>query len=192
MLALAFLSGCASQMPGPSASVPGNDAHPPGGTGIADARLPHQPLDTIDTRSGMHSRSSEAVLQAVSQLGTPYQWGGESTTHGFDCSGLAQYAYEAANLSLPRTSRLQYRATRRVSRDELRPGDLVFFHLHGRHVDHVGIYVGDNRFIHAPSTGKTVSFAHLDNAYWARHYVSGGRVAEANELQLAGNEVENR
>lgn len=159
---------------------------------VSPDELPHRPLDTIDTLSGMHSRSSEAVVQAVAQLGTPYQWGGESARHGFDCSGLTQHAYQAANLALPRTSYQQYRATRRVTRDELRPGDLVFFRLNGRRVDHVGIYVGGDRFIHAPSRGKTVSFARLDNGFWARRYVGGGRAPEANELQLAGNRPEDR
>ena len=140
----------------------------------------------------MHSRASEAVVQAVAQLGTPYRWGGESATRGFDCSGLTQHAYQAADLTLPRTAYLQYRATRRIARDELRPGDLVFFRLNGRRVDHVGLYVGDKRFIHAPSRGKTVSFARLDNSYWSRRYVSGGRAAQANELQLAGNRQQDR
>ncbi len=152
--------------------------------------LPYDPLETIDTLSGMHPRAIEAVIQAVAQLGTPYRWGGESAENGFDCSGLTQHAYQAASIELPRTSVQQYRATTRIERDALRPGDLVFFRLDGRRIDHVGIYVGGDRFIHAPSSGKTVSFASLDNVFWARKYVGGGRAAEANELQLAGNHPE--
>ncbi len=150
-------------------------------------KLPYDPLETIDTLSGMHPRAIEAVIQAVAQLGTPYRWGGESTENGFDCSGLTQHAYQAASIKLPRTSAEQYRATKRIEREALRPGDLVFFRLSGKRVDHVGIYVGGDRFIHAPSSGKTVSFASLGNGFWARKYVGGGRAAEANELQLAGN-----
>lgn len=152
--------------------------------------LPYDPLETIDTLSGMHPRAIEAVIQAVAQLGTPYQWGGESAEKGFDCSGLTQHAYQAASIELPRTSAEQYRATKRIEREALRPGDLVFFRLNGKRVDHVGIYVGGDRFIHAPSSGKTVSFASLDNAFWAGKYSGGGRAAEANELQLAGNRPE--
>ena len=159
---------------------------------VSGRELPPRPLDTIDTLSGMHSRSSEAVVQAVAQLGTPYRWGGESTTRGFDCSGLTQHAYQAANLDLPRTSYQQYRATDRVAREDLAPGDLVFFSVSGGRVDHVGIYVGGGRFIHAPSSGKTVSFARLDQGYWSRRYAGAGRAAEANELQLAGNRPEDR
>jgi cell wall-associated NlpC family hydrolase len=180
-----LVSGCATQQAGLS-DVPGADrtaslsSDPPW-----DAPLPHDPLETIDTRSGMHTRSEEVVVQAVAQLGTPYRWGGESAENGFDCSGLAQHAFQAAGLALPRTARLQYRHTRRVDRDRIRPGDLVFFRLDGGQVDHVGIYIGGNRFIHAPSRGKTVSFARLDNAYWSRHFAGGGRLAESGELQLA-------
>ncbi len=149
--------------------------------------LPYDPLETIDTLSGTHPRSIEAVVQAVAQLGTPYRWGGESAEQGFDCSGLTQHAFKAASIDLPRTSSQQYRATKRIERQALRPGDLVFFRLSGKRIDHVGIYVGGDRFIHAPSSGKTVSFASLDNVFWGRKYVGGGRAAAANELQLAEN-----
>ena len=191
LLALALTSGCASQMTG-SPTADTGAAQTEQQANLSPRQLPPHPLDTIDTLSGMHSRSSEAVVQAVAQLGTPYRWGGESAQRGFDCSGLTRHAYQAADLSLPRTSYQQFRATRRVARDELRPGDLVFFRLNGRRVDHVGIYVGGKRFIHAPSRGKTVSFARLDNGYWSRRYVGGGRAAEANELQLAENRPKDR
>jgi len=191
LLIVALTSGCTSQMNGaPTAGFGSVGAQHPAERSVR--QLPPNPLDTIDTLSGMHSRSSEAVVQAVAQLGTPYRWGGESAQRGFDCSGLTQHAYQAADLALPRTSYQQYRATRRIARDELRPGDLVFFRLNGRRVDHVGIYVGGERFIHAPSKGKTVSFARLDNGYWARRYMGGGRAAEANELQLAGSRPTDR
>jgi cell wall-associated NlpC family hydrolase len=186
-IAVGVMSGCASQMKEPPAANATPNSETPR-TASSPHTLPNRPLDTIDTLSGMHSRSSEAVLQAVAQLGTPYRWGGNSANKGFDCSGLTQHAYQAAQISIPRTSYQQFRATRRVARDDLRPGDLVFFRLNGGRVDHVGIYVGEKRFIHAPSRGKTVSFARLDNGYWSRRYVGAGRASEANELQLAGNQ----
>lgn len=177
------LSGCATSMQkradAPQADPPRHHA------ATADRNLPYSPLQTVDTLSGMHTRSNEVVIQAVSQLGTPYRWGGVSAEKGFDCSGLTKHAYEEASLTIPRTSAEQYRATRRIDRHELRPGDLVFFRLNSRQVNHVGIYVGGDRFIHAPSRGKTVSFASLNNAFWSRKYVGAGRVSDANELQLA-------
>ena len=183
---MALLGGCATPMGGTT----GSTENPAAQTAGAEANLPYDPLETIDTRSGLHTRSEEVVVQAVSQLGTPYRWGGESAETGFDCSGLTQHAFQAANIELPRTSYQQYRATSRIERDELRPGDLVFFRLKGKRVDHVGIYVGGNRFIHAPSRGKDVSFARLDNAYWSRNYIGAGRVAEADQLQLASQRME--
>lgn len=192
-VAMALLGGCATPMGGGTTGSTGNPdpaASRSAQTAVADANLPFNPLETIDTRSGMHTRSEEVVVQAVAQLGTPYRWGGESAESGFDCSGLTQHAFLAADIELPRTSYEQYRATDRIERDELRPGDLVFFRLEGKRVDHVGIYVGDNRFIHAPSRGKDVSFARLDNAYWSRTYIGAGRIAEADQLQLASQRME--
>ncbi len=188
-------SGCASQLnQGPSSGSDQASKAQEAAELLDQAqrgdKLPYDPLETIDTLSGMHPRAIEAVVQAVAQLGTPYQWGGESTEKGFDCSGLTQHAYKAASIELPRTSAEQYRATKRIEREALRPGDLVFFRLNAKRIDHVGIYVGGDRFIHAPSSGKTVSFASLDNVFWAGKYVGGGRAAEANELQLAGNRPE--
>lgn len=179
----AALSGCATPMT-PGADAPRANSGPDRAT-TAARNLPYNPLQTVDTLSGMQTRSNEVVIQAVSQLGTPYRWGGISAEKGFDCSGLTKHAYQAASLQIPRTSTEQYRATRRIDRQELRPGDLVFFRLNSRQVDHVGIYVGGKRFIHAPSRGKTVSFASLDNAYWSRKYVGAGRLPGADELQLA-------
>ncbi len=187
----ALAAGCASQ-PGPGPETADGDAGKVTqaaellGQAQRRSNLPYDPIETIDTLSGMHPRAIEAVVQAVEQLGTPYRWGGESADHGFDCSGLTQHAFKAASIELPRTSAEQYHATSRIERGSLRPGDLVFFKLNGKGIDHVGIYVGGDRFIHAPSKGKTVSFASLDNAYWSRKYIGAGRAAEANELQLAG------
>jgi len=194
-LAFTLASGCASQLNhgpngGDQASKVQEAADQLDQAQRRNNKLPYDPLETIDTLSGMHPRAIEAVIQAVAQLGTPYRWGGESAEQGFDCSGLTQHAFKAASIDLPRTSAQQYRATKRVARKALRPGDLVFFRLNGKRIDHVGIYVGGDRFIHAPSSGKTVSFANLDNAFWGRKYVGGGRAAEANELQLAGNQTE--
>ena len=149
--------------------------------------LPQQPLKAVKGSTVPRTASTEAVIRAISQLGTPYDWGGETAGKGFDCSGLTYYIYQKANIDIPRTARTQYRATKHVHRSKLRPGDLVFFRIKGRHVDHVGVYVGDHRFIHAPRTGEHVKFSNLNNPYWRRHFVAGGRVPGASNFQLAEN-----
>jgi cell wall-associated NlpC family hydrolase len=114
------------------------------------------------------------VRIAVTLIGTRYQFGGADEA-GFDCSGLALYVHERAGLRIPRTAAAQQRAARPVPLTELAPGDLVFFSSHGQGVDHVGIYAGFGRFIHAPHAGVAVSYAELTSGYYARHLVSAGR-----------------
>jgi murein DD-endopeptidase len=115
------------------------------------------------------------IARAATQLlGTPYHFGGADLT-GFDCSGLAVYAYEQAGLEIPRTAQAQERAARPVSFDSLSPGDLVFFRIHSRHVNHVGIYAGGGRFIHAPRSGESVSYGNLGDAYYHKHFAGAGR-----------------
>lgn len=110
-------------------------------------------------------------------LGVPYRFGGRSPTRGFDCSGLVQYAYSQAGIEVPRTTGEQYRAALPIKRQALQPGDVVFFRTRGRRfVSHVGIYLGEGEFIHAPSSGKHVSIDSLKDDYWRRHYTSGGRI----------------
>lgn len=122
-------------------------------------------------------QKSELVANAHLLLGTPYRYGGSRPSTGFDCSGFVQYAHSTIGVQLPRTSKQQYRVTKPVRKRHLRPGDLVFFRIdRKRTVSHVGIYIGSGKFIHAPSSGKRVSIARLDNPYWQRHYDSAGRV----------------
>ena len=109
------------------------------------------------------------VETAKRYLGVPYRYGGESPD-GFDCSGFVMYVYDRNGLRLPRATTEQYRSGRPVSRRSLRPGDLVFFSIRGGRISHVGIYTGGVSFIHAPSSGKRVSFARLDNDYWRKRY----------------------
>ncbi len=107
----------------------------------------------------------ELIRYARRQLGTPYVWGG-TTPNGFDCSGLVQYSYAKIGVYVPRTAVQQLNASQPVPIEELKPGDLLFFDTTGRY-SHVGIYVGNGKFIHAPRTGKDVSTATLDDPYWA-------------------------
>lgn len=116
---------------------------------------------------------SRIVFTALQMVGVPYRYGG-STPDGFDCSGLVQYAYRAAGLSVPRTSRDQLGASRPVEMTEARAGDLLFFR--SKDWSHVGIYLGDGRFVHAPSTGRTVEIASTDNSWYRANFVRAGRM----------------
>jgi len=115
---------------------------------------------------------------AGSLLGTPYRWGGTSPDGGFDCSGLVNYVFRTAlGIELPRVSRDMARDGERVDRDALSAGDLVFFSRRGSRIDHVGIYLGDGRFVHAPRTGKDVMVSELDTGYWSRKFMQARRIA---------------
>lgn len=116
---------------------------------------------------------------AEEQLGTPYRFGGTGP-QGFDCSGLAQFAYRSAGIAIPRTAAAQRRAAEPVSPGALQPGDLVFFATGRDGVDHVGIYAGDGRFVHAPASGRVVSFADLDDPWYAARFVGAGRFRPAD------------
>lgn len=119
---------------------------------------------------------AEVVRVAAGLIGSPYKFGGTSPGQGFDCSGLVFYSFDRLGFEVPRTAADQRHAAKPVTRDELTLGDLVFFRSSGRRVDHVGIYAGDGRFIHAPSKGAVVTYAYLDDPYYRAHFVSAGRL----------------
>ena len=116
-------------------------------------------------------RAVAAIAEGL--LGTPYRFGG-SNDSGFDCSGLAVYAYERVGIDIPRTAVEQEHAAQPVPVRHLLPGDLLFFRIRSRRVDHVGIYVGGGRFVHAPRSGALVSYARL-GGYFRAHLVRAGR-----------------
>lgn len=136
---------------------------------------------TAATETGFEptDRRVATVLQrALALLGTPYRWGGATPDKGFDCSGLVSYVFRnATGIELPRVSRDMAKSGEPISdRTKLSAGDLVFFGRRGR-VDHVGIYLGEGRFVHAPRTGKDVMVSSLDSGYWSRKYMQARRVS---------------
>lgn len=140
------------------------------------------PSSSTVANSGGAIGSQAAVSFAQSQLGVPYQWGGETTGKDFDCSGLVQAAYAAAGVSLPRTAQAQYDATQKLgSSAQLQPGDLVFFGTSTKDITHVGIYVGGNQMIDAPQTGENVR---TESYQWA-DFVGATRPSDPTGLSVA-------
>lgn len=112
-------------------------------------------------------------MMALGLMGSPYRYGGSEPSRGFDCSGLVNYVFQqAAGARLPRSAAEQAAATRRISRSQLREGDLVFFNTLGRPNSHVGIYIGDGRFVNAPSSGGHVRIDSLTNPYFSKRFDS--------------------
>ena len=122
-------------------------------------------------------RASSVALQALAHLGTPYRTSGLSPQTGFDCSGLVAYVYrEGVGMALPRNTFDLSRMGEPVERAALRPGDLVFYDTQRRAFSHVGIYLGEERFIHAPSSGGEVRVENLRADYWVRRYNGARRI----------------
>lgn len=159
LLTLAVLAGCAgAPQPPPVASVPPVAASFP-----SPATAAHDDL----------------LFHAFSLVGTPYRWGGNSPDTGFDCSGLISYVFrETAGMKLPRTTAELSQLPRAAPTNALLPGDLVLFSTRGKRVDHAGIYVGDGRFLHAPSSGGRVRIDDLQASYWQRSFSSARRVLD--------------
>lgn len=135
--------------------------------GCATAPAPRAPASPVA------GRVADIALEL---RGTPYRFGGDGPG-GFDCSGLVHYAYERAGVDVPRTARGQYEAVRPLYVGQLVPGDLVFFRTRGALVSHVGIYVGDRRFVHALNPGQPVQVSRLDSRYWEQRLIRAGSLA---------------
>lgn len=146
-------------------------------TGVIDAFILITPAEQAAARLRCQSPAAlrrTLIRTAEGLLGIPYQWGGESAATGFDCSGLTMTVYRMNGLNLPRHSAAQFLAGRPVEREALQPGDLVFFATNGGNaVSHVGIYTGDNRFIHAPEQGKEIQYGSLTTSYFQERFLGG-------------------
>lgn len=119
---------------------------------------------------------ADKVLQTAKQyMGVPYVWGGVSPS-GFDCSGFTQYVLLENGITVPRSADQQYTQGASVSRDQLKPGDMVFFTTYKPGASHVGFYIGNNQFIHASSGAEKVIISDLDNVYYSQHYIGARRL----------------
>jgi cell wall-associated NlpC family hydrolase len=127
-----------------------------------------------ESRAAPEIRSTVAEL-AMQMIGVPYRYGGAEPDRGFDCSGLVYYTYAANGHAVPRTSQEQFKAARKIALTQADQGDLIFFQDQEK-LSHVGIYLGDGLFVHAPSTGSAVSVASLESPYYQRHLVGVGRL----------------
>jgi cell wall-associated NlpC family hydrolase len=139
----------------------------PTGSSPIKVPAPSAPLPPLPAAGG----AAAAVAAAESQIGVPYHWGGESPGVGFDCSGLTQWAWGRAGVSIPRTAQEQYSAIEHVSLSALEPGDLLFWGSSAGGISHVGMYVGGGQIVHAPETGQTVHVQPI----WNNGLVGAGR-----------------
>lgn len=156
-------------------------------TAVLSARLESNPMV-----NRVRDAASDLVMSAFNFLGVPYRRGGDSAERGFDCSGFTRYVFEhSVGLVLPRRADQQARdkGMLTVKADELRPGDLVFFNTMRRTFSHVGIYVGDGKFIHAPRSGATVRVEDMRRGYWSKRYNGARRpdLAPGMRLNLPAN-----
>ena len=160
---IASIAGCGSV--GPKAPSP---AYPSATPAVQPAYVP---APTV------RAERSEALLQTLLALGVDYSYGGNSPVTGFDCSGLVSHVYrEAWGIRLPHSTKAQSEAGVPVSLAELQAGDLVFYDTLKRPFSHVGIYLGDGKFVHAPKTGAQVRVESLKSAYWSQRYNGARRI----------------
>lgn len=133
------------------------------------------------------SAMQDVLLSALALSGTPYKFGGNTPDTGFDCSGFVRFVFsQAANLTLPHGARAISQLGKAIPVDQLQPGDLVFFNTLKHAFSHVGIYLGDGRFIHAPSSGGGVHVVSMNDAYWAKRFNGARRLDQSTLQQPAG------
>ena len=131
------------------------------------------------------SKTSDLAVEAMSMLGIKYRYGGNTPETGLDCSGLVRYVFKAAlGTDLPRTAAEISRVGEKIDSHDLQPGDLVFYNTLRRGFSHVGIYLGDSKFIHSPSAGGEVRIESMDIAYWKKRFVGARRIVEDSDTPL--------
>jgi cell wall-associated NlpC family hydrolase len=148
----------------------------------AEAAPGAAPAGAMARLQHFRERASELTLEAMSMLGIPYKYGGTSPDTGMDCSGLIQHIFkEAWGKELPRTAKEMSHVGTKVDKNDLQPGDLVFFNTLRRSFSHVGIYLGDHKFIHAPSTGSQVRIESMDIGYWKKRFNGSRRISDPEQ-----------
>lgn len=159
-----------------------------------DAQMPFSPKNSAKTANikapalNSAKQGNAVVKRALQAVGTPYRWGGTTPGKGLDCSGLVKYAFnDVREVDLPRTSHAMAESQgQKVDRKDLKPGDLLFFNIKSRKINHVAIYLGNDRFVHAPRRGKKVTVDTLKKPYWNSHYKVAKRVLpkQSGELRV--------
>jgi cell wall-associated NlpC family hydrolase len=157
-------------------AAPASPADVAGAASAANAADAIQPLPAGLTETPAGPKALEALAVARQYIGTPYLWGGSKPSTGFDCSGLMQWAYHQAGISIGRVTTQQIHDGVAVDRQHLQAGDMVFFQDSSGYVHHVGMYIGDDKFIHAPHTGDVVKISSLDEPYYAHQFAGGRRM----------------
>ncbi|WP_277184804.1 C40 family peptidase [Caballeronia sp. BR00000012568055] len=130
--------------------------------------------------SGVASKAGDVVVGALNMIGVRYRWGGNTPDSGLDCSGFVRYVFQdTLGMTLPRRAEEMSRVGEKVTVSDLKPGDLVFFNTMRRSFSHVGIYIGDNKFVHSPSTGSTIRVDDMDDGYWEKRFQGARRIENA-------------
>ncbi len=153
-------------------------------TPAVDSASPAVSRATQSFLSGVASKAGSVVVGALNMIGVRYQWGGNSPDSGLDCSGFVRYVFrDTLGMTLPRRAEEMSQVGEKVKMTDLKPGDLVFFNTMRRTFSHVGIYIGDNKFVHSPSTGSKIRVDELDDGYWEKRFTGARRV----EASFAGS-----
>ncbi|AJE03731.1 NlpC/P60 family protein [Geobacter pickeringii] len=137
--------------------------------------LPDETRKKREPARGDRDMGAIAARTAERFVGIPYRWGGDTVVDGMDCSGFARAVYNLCGVSIPRTSREQFRVGDVVGRDDLKDGDLVFFGSSEQSINHVGIYIGDGKFVHAPRRGDDIKISSLEESYFTKKFMGGRR-----------------
>lgn len=151
------------------------------GTGIAIADAPRKQEEVQSFLERYTNAAQDVILQGLKLVGVRYRFGGNDEDSGLDCSGFVRLVFkDSVGASLPRTAREMSEIGEKVDVSNLKPGDLVFFNTMRRAFSHVGIYLGDNHFLHAPRTGAEVRVEDMDNSYWLKRFNGARRVIDGN------------
>jgi cell wall-associated NlpC family hydrolase len=145
-------------------------------------QLPGERNAAMNVLHSFTDRASDLAVRAMALVGIRYQYGGDTPEHGLDCSGLVRYVFKQAwGAELPRTAAEISRVGAKVDSKDLQPGDLVFYNTLRRGFSHVGIYLGDNKFVHSPSAGNAIRIESMDLSYWKKRFNGARRINDPEQ-----------